>query len=72
MVSRFDVKKRSYVGPTTMDAEMSFLMANAAAVRPGSCVLDPFCGTGGVLLAAVALGANAAGSVGCDIDPAVR
>jgi len=34
-------------------------------------VLDPFCGTGGILLAAAALGANPLTSLGCDIDPLV-
>jgi len=35
-------------------------------------VLDPFCGTGGVLLAAAELGADHEKSFGCDIDPVVR
>ena len=35
-------------------------------------VLDPFCGTGGLLLAAAAVGADPLASAGTDIDPAVR
>ena len=40
-------------------------------VNDGSAVLDPFCGTAGVLLAAVAVGADSRSSLGVDIDPAV-
>ena len=71
VVSQFSIKQRKYIGPTTMDAEMSFLMANAAGVSEGSCVLDPFCGTGGILLACGACGADPEMSFGVDIDTAV-
>ena len=68
VVSQFSLKQRTYIGPTTMDAEMSFIIANAAGVKEGSRVLDPYCGTGGLLLACAALGADADLSFGIDID----
>lgn len=34
LILEFDIKKRTYYGNTTMDAEMSLLMANQALVRP--------------------------------------
>lgn len=48
--SSFTLKKRAYIGPTSMDAELAFVMANFGGVRPGSFVMDPFAGTGGVLV----------------------
>ncbi|KAH8097679.1 tRNA (guanine-N2-)-methyltransferase [Aureococcus anophagefferens] len=39
-----------------MDAELAFIMARLANVREGDAVLDPFCGTGGCLLACAAYG----------------
>ena len=34
LVQTFDVKKRSYFGNTSMEAEISLLMANQTLVRP--------------------------------------
>lgn len=51
-----------------MDAELSLLMANQALVRRGDLVIDPFAGTGSVMVGAAHFGAY---SVGCDIDPRV-
>jgi hypothetical protein len=42
-----------------MEPELAFLMASLARVQPGSVVLDPCCGSGGLLLCAAALGATA-------------
>lgn len=58
----YSLKTRRYIGPTSMDAELAFVMANMARVRPGDLVNDPFCGTGGVLVACAALGAICIGS----------
>jgi hypothetical protein len=33
LIQKFDVKKRAYYGNTSMDAEMSLLMANQTLVR---------------------------------------
>lgn len=37
---------RRYIGNSTMDPELAFIQANLVLSRPGSLVLDPFCGTG--------------------------
>ena len=49
-----------------MDSVSAHLTANAGRVSKGDLVLDPFCGTGSLLLAAASLGADVIGS---DIDP---
>ncbi|KAL4443222.1 hypothetical protein ABPG75_010977 [Micractinium tetrahymenae] len=54
------------LGPTAMLPELAALTASLAAVQPGAAVLDPFCGTGSLLLAALRRGAALA--VGSDID----
>ena len=62
---RYRVADRAYRGSTTMDAALAFVTASFARVRPGDLVIDPFCGTGGNLLAAchmsqcVGIGADA-------------
>lgn len=48
-----------------MDNELAFVMANQAQIKKNMVVLDPFCGTGGLLIAASHFGAFA---VGADID----
>ncbi|CAE8645441.1 unnamed protein product [Polarella glacialis] len=48
---RYDLSQRAVLGPTTLDNELSFIMANCAWARPGCCGMDPFCGTGGLLVA---------------------
>jgi tRNA G10 N-methylase Trm11 len=50
-------------------AQASLVVANMAQVSAGSAVLDPFCGTGGLLLAAAAFGANT--TVGVDVNASV-
>ena len=64
-ISKYDLKKRSYLGTTSMDAELSLVMANMAKARPGSLVLDPFVGTGSFLVSCSHFGAMTMGS---DID----
>ncbi|KAJ2807600.1 hypothetical protein H4R20_001229 [Coemansia guatemalensis] len=65
LIDRFDVKKRKYLGNTTMDAELSLIMANQALARPGCLVYDPFVGTGSFLMTCSHFGAS---SMGSDID----
>lgn len=48
-----------------MDAQLSLLMANMARLRPGDLVLDPFVGSGSLLVAAASCGAMV---IGADID----
>jgi tRNA G10 N-methylase Trm11 len=70
LVGKLDLKKRNYIGTTSLDAELSLLMANLARVRPNDIVYDPFCGTAGTLVAAGAFGAPV---LGCDLHlPALR
>ena len=66
LASQYSLKKRLYLGPTSMDTELSFVMANQGLVRKGSVVMDPFVGTGSLLVAAAALGASM--TLGTDID----
>mmetsp|Transcript_49634 Transcript_49634/g.130888 ORF Transcript_49634/g.130888 Transcript_49634/m.130888 type:complete len:523 (+) Transcript_49634:14-1582(+) len=65
---KYDLSQRPVLGPTTMDTGLSFLMANAIQVKPGDVVLDPFAGTGGILIAASHFGAL---TFGGEIDPRV-
>lgn len=63
--ARFTLKKRRYIGPTSMDAELAFVMMNMGKVGKGKVVVDPFCGTGSILVSAAAFGAH---TVGCDMN----
>ncbi|VBB33859.1 unnamed protein product [Acanthocheilonema viteae] len=58
----YSLADRCYIGNTTIDPELSFLQVNIAKVDIGSLVLDPFCGTGGLLIAAAHFGAAVLGS----------
>ncbi|EMR08251.1 hypothetical protein PNEG_03418 [Pneumocystis murina B123] len=50
-VNWFNLKKRRYIGNTSMDAELSLIIANQALAEKGKLVYDPFVGTGSILLA---------------------
>lgn len=65
IVAKYDLKKRPYLGTTSMDAELSLIMANQAMARPGSLVYDPFVGTGSFLCSCSEFGAYTLGS---DLD----
>ncbi|KAH9260337.1 hypothetical protein BASA81_001507 [Batrachochytrium salamandrivorans] len=65
LVTKYNLKTRNYLGPTSLTSELSFLMANLALVQPSSFVLDPYFGTGGALIAALHFKANV---FGLDID----
>lgn len=65
IVAPYTLKKRTYIGPTSMDAELSFIMANMGRVGTGHLVLDPFAGTGSVLVGCAARGAH---TVAADIN----
>jgi tRNA (guanine10-N2)-methyltransferase len=60
-----DLKKREYLGTTSMDAELSLVMTNMGLVTGGSLVYDPFVGTGSFMYTAAYFGGFAMGS---DID----
>jgi len=42
LIDYFDLKKRKYIGTTSMEAEASLLMANQAQAAPGKWIYDPF------------------------------
>jgi tRNA (guanine10-N2)-methyltransferase len=65
VVGKYDLKKRAYIGTTSMDAELSLVTANMAHAAPGRLVFDPFVGTGSFLYCAAHFGAVTMGS---DID----
>eukprot|EP01083_Nonionella_stella_P077461 211573_1 len=65
IIRQFSLKKRKYVGSTSLDSELSFLMANQCKIRDGSIVLDPFCGTGSLLISCTYFGGFVFGG---DID----
>ncbi|XP_039603751.1 tRNA (guanine(10)-N2)-methyltransferase homolog isoform X2 [Polypterus senegalus] len=46
LIRSFSVKKRHFIGNTSMDAGLSFIMANHGKVKANDLVFDPFVGTG--------------------------
>mmetsp|Transcript_2974 Transcript_2974/g.5678 ORF Transcript_2974/g.5678 Transcript_2974/m.5678 type:complete len:424 (-) Transcript_2974:2099-3370(-) len=62
---RYSLKRRAFIGTTSMDAELAFIMANQAGVVRGSLVLDPCVGTASTIVSAAVYGAHV---VGCDLD----
>ncbi len=51
MTARYLLKDRKYIGPTSTDCELAFLMANQGRVSKESVVYDPFFGTGSIMIA---------------------
>jgi tRNA (guanine10-N2)-dimethyltransferase len=64
----FDLKphKRPFFYPGSMSPKLARCMVNLTRIRKGEKLLDPFCGTGGILIEAGIIGARL---VGTDIDP---
>lgn len=46
LIRSHSVKNRHFIGNTSMDAGLSFIMANHAKVKENDLVFDPFVGTG--------------------------
>lgn len=66
--SQLDLRRRAFISTSSLPADRALLLCNlalAGAPTAGATVLDPYCGSGSVLLAAAALGAE---TVGADID----
>jgi tRNA (guanine10-N2)-methyltransferase len=63
--SKYNLNTRKYLGPTTMDNLLGFVMTNLGQVQYGDNILDPFVGTGSLLIPSSHFGALA---YGCDID----
>lgn len=51
ITAKYLLRDRKYIGPTSTDCELSFLMANQARVTSRSVVYDPFFGTGSIMVA---------------------
>lgn len=64
----YDLKphKRPFFYPGSMSPKLARCMVNLTRVRSEEKLLDPFCGTGGILIEAGIIGARV---VGTDIDP---
>ncbi|XP_024080900.1 tRNA (guanine(10)-N2)-methyltransferase homolog isoform X2 [Cimex lectularius] len=65
LITDFSLKKRKFIGNTSMDPQLSFVMANQALVKKGDIILDPFVGTGSLLISAAQFGGYV---LGADID----
>jgi tRNA (guanine10-N2)-dimethyltransferase len=52
---------RPFFQPGSMDAMLARALVNVAGARPGATVVDPMCGTGGLLLEAGLVGARVLG-----------
>ncbi|KAM4581593.1 tRNA (guanine(10)-N(2))-methyltransferase TRMT11 isoform 2-T2 [Odontesthes bonariensis] len=65
LIRSHSVKNRHFIGNTSMDAGLSFIMANQAKVKEDDLVFDPFVGTGSLLVACSHFGAYVCGT---DID----
>jgi len=64
----FDLRRpgsRAFFHPGVMMPRMARALVNISLVREGEFLLDPFCGTGGIVLEAVTVGAL---GIGSDID----
>ena len=62
LLDTYALPKRKFIGNTSMEPEMSFFMANVAQVVKGSFVLDPFVGSGSILVSAAHFGGYVCGS----------
>lgn len=65
MIKSISLKTRKFIGNTSMDPQMSLIMANQAKCDKNQLMFDPFCGTGSLLIAAAKFGSYVMGS---DID----
>ncbi|CAG9787442.1 unnamed protein product [Diatraea saccharalis] len=65
LIQYHSLKRRQFIGNTSMDAQLALIMANQARVVSGDLVLDPFVGSGSLLVAAAHFGGYVWGS---DID----
>jgi tRNA (guanine10-N2)-dimethyltransferase len=54
-------RKRPFFHPSAMQAKLARCMVNLAKPRAGELVLDPFCGTGTMLIEATIIGCQAVG-----------
>lgn len=62
---RYELPQRIYLGPTSTDNDLAFLMIHQCQLEEGDFVLDPFVGTGSLLVPAAYYKAQCFGS---DLD----
>ncbi|KAI1290177.1 tRNA (guanine(10)-N2)-methyltransferase -like protein [Halotydeus destructor] len=65
VISDTSLQKRKFISNTSMNPTLSLLMANIAKVKMGDVVVDPFVGSGSILVAAAHFGGLV---MGMDID----
>ncbi|KAL0117293.1 hypothetical protein PUN28_010267 [Cardiocondyla obscurior] len=65
LIQKLSLKTRKFIGNTSMDPQLSLIMANQAKIRNGDLIFDPFVGTGSLLIAASQFGGY---TFGTDID----
>ncbi|XP_025264263.1 tRNA (guanine(10)-N2)-methyltransferase homolog isoform X1 [Camponotus floridanus] len=65
LIKKLSLKTRKFIGNTSMDPQLSLIMANQAQIRKGDLIFDPFVGTGSLLIAASQFGGY---TFGTDID----
>lgn len=63
--NKYTLARRPVLAPTTTDNELAFIMCNIGKVKKGSIVMDPFVGSGGLLISATVCNAMC---IGTDID----
>lgn len=68
MIFKYDLKNRSYLGPTSTDNVLAFLMCNQGQAEAGSMIFDPFVGSGSLLIPPSHYGSICYGG---DLDPRV-
>jgi tRNA (guanine10-N2)-dimethyltransferase len=59
------VQNRPYFSPVSLHPRLARALVNLSRIKEGQTLLDPFCGTGGVLMEAALVGAK---TIGSDID----
>ncbi|MEM2899767.1 MAG: methyltransferase domain-containing protein [Thermoplasmata archaeon] len=55
-------QNRPFFSPITLHPKFARALVNLTEVKKGECILDPFCGTGGILIEAGLVGAKIIGS----------
>ncbi|XP_013783068.1 tRNA (guanine(10)-N2)-methyltransferase homolog [Limulus polyphemus] len=65
LITQIALKDRKFIGNTSMDPKLSLIMANMAKICHGDLVLDPFVGSGSLLVAAATFGGYVCGT---DLD----
>ncbi|CAG9807124.1 unnamed protein product [Chironomus riparius] len=65
LFNKISLKTRKFIGNTSMDPQLSILMANQGLCSQNDLMFDPFCGTGSMLIAGALFGSYV---IGMDID----